>query len=110
MIKDEQKNFMEELRALDEPTKRKILVVAVAVSMIVVVYLWLAYFNSIVSGTAPSVAQSAAVVNIPAASGTGGVLGLFATTMASFWQAVKDGAGTAIGTLENARQYNISPR
>ncbi len=109
MIQDDQKGFIEELRALNEPTKRKILVGTVAVSMIVVIYLWLAYFNSIVLNTTSSV-QPPGVVNAPVASETGGVLGLFATAMASLWQVIRDGAGTAIGAVENARQYNVSPR
>ena len=48
MPMEQQKGFLERLQSLDESTKHKILIGATAVIMIVVVYFWLAYFNSIV--------------------------------------------------------------
>lgn len=47
--------FLKELQALDESTKRKVLVVSVIVIMVGVLFVWVAYFNSIVI---PSVASS----------------------------------------------------
>ena len=43
-------NFLHRLQGLDEGHKQKIMIVASVVIMIVVVYFWLAYFNSIVVG------------------------------------------------------------
>ena len=45
------KSFIEELQALEEPTKTKVLVVSTTVLMIIVLYFWWAYFNGIVSGS-----------------------------------------------------------
>jgi hypothetical protein len=109
MIQEDRKSFIEELRSLDVPTKRNVLIVSVAVSMIVIVYLWLIYFNGIVSNATPVAAQSTGTVSAPTAEGTG-VLGLFAVAMASFWQAIRNGAGEVLGSVGNARQYNISPK
>jgi hypothetical protein len=56
------KGLLEELQSLDESTKKKIMIVASAMVMIVVVYFWLAYFNTIVANVAqpqPAVADSA---------------------------------------------------
>ena len=41
--------FLEELRSLEESTKKKVLYISAAVIMIVVIYFWLAYFNSLVT-------------------------------------------------------------
>ena len=77
--------------------------------MILVVYLWLIYFNSIVSSAAAPIAQPAGTITASTASSVG-ILGLFATTMASFWQTVRDGAGNVLGSMENVKQYHISPK
>lgn len=55
---EERTTFLERLQSADNETKRRWMVGAVIVFMIIVVYLWLAYFNNIVasSNTVPSVA------------------------------------------------------
>lgn len=59
MSKEEENNFLEELQALGEPTKRKILIVATAIIMVIVVYVWFGYFNGLVTNVSQSpVAQS----------------------------------------------------
>lgn len=101
---------MEELRSLDESTKRRVLIAVVMVSMIVVVYLWLIYFNSIVASVQSPVAQSTVgAANTSSASGTG-FLGLFSTAMASFWQAIKNDITGMVGMIGNARRYDIGPK
>ncbi len=40
--------FLEELQALDEGKKRKVLIAAVAIMMVLVVFVWMLYFNGIV--------------------------------------------------------------
>ena len=42
------KNFLERLQEADERTKRRVVAVSSALAMIVVVFLWFSYFNSIV--------------------------------------------------------------
>jgi hypothetical protein len=51
------RDYLKELQALDEPTKRKVLIGSSIVLTAIVVFTWLAYFNSIV---VPSTAEIAA--------------------------------------------------
>jgi hypothetical protein len=108
-METEHKSFIEELRSLSEPTKRKVLFGAVVISMVLVIYFWLAYFNSIV----PSVA-SVATVQPPDMASTSSegseISGLFADTAGLFWQSIEGGIRNAAGALKNPRQYNISPK
>lgn len=49
-----QKNFLERLQSADEATKRRWTIGITAVVMLVVIYVWLAYFNNLVVGFSES--------------------------------------------------------
>ncbi len=114
MREAEKKSFLEELQSLDEATKTKILVVATAVAMIIVIYVWLAYFNNLIAGVAQEGAASSAVSSSAASSpavSSGGV---------SIWQNMEGGIGTLYGKgvgflhylgniLQAPRQYIVKP-
>jgi hypothetical protein len=98
--------FFEQLQSLDERTKTKVLIVATAIAMIVVIYVWLAYFNNLIAG----VAQPA-----PMADASGA-----ATEGAGVWQSMQNAAGFLYGKcigvlhalgniLQAPRQYIIQP-
>ena len=108
MRRDGGKNFIEELQSQSESTKKKILVAATIVSMVVIVYLWLACFNNIMSNASPAVAQQGA----PSASmgDGGGAWSAFSGAVAGFWQAARDGVKSISGAVGSARQYNVNPR
>jgi cytoskeletal protein RodZ len=55
MEENRAQKFLKELQSLDEPAKNRILIIATVVIMIVVLFVWIAYFNSIVI---PSAAQT----------------------------------------------------
>jgi hypothetical protein len=105
----DRKNFIEELRSLSEPMKRKILFCATVASMIIVTSLWVAYFNTIVPNAVPVAAQVAATTVEPDTSGPG-FLGIFADAAGSFWGAALNGARGVIGALKNPKQYNVGPK
>ena len=42
------KDFLEKLQAADEETKKRIIVVATAVIMTLIIFVWLSYFNNLV--------------------------------------------------------------
>ena len=113
--------FIEKLQSLDGPAKNKILIVATAVAMVIIVYFWLAYFNNLIAGVtqpAPipvteSTAQPSAVQAQPSAPGdnSGGV---------SIWSNFKNAASfmygefvRAVHGLSNAvqapKQYIVNP-
>lgn len=105
----DQKGFIEELRSLSEPVKRKILFCAAVTSMIVVVSLWLVYFNTIVPSAVPVAAQVPAATVAQDAGGQG-VMGLLADAADSFWGTALGGIQGAIDAFRNPKQYNISPK
>ncbi len=103
---DQPKNFLEKLQSSDEATKQRWLVGSAAVIMTIVVFLWLAYFNSFVIGP-----QNAAPVS--PGSGVGG-------DRITFWGTMKNGASViyngflgklrAFGDiLKQPREYIIKP-
>ena len=110
--------FLEELQALEEPTKTKVLVVSTAILMIIVIYFWIAYFNGIVSGGAQATIsnqdQSTTTVSPLSPGSTEGV----ASPEPGFWSRVGNGGavvGQAIGggfqwigqAFEKPREYII---
>lgn len=48
------KGWLESLRALPDPAKKKILTVTAIVFMAIVIYFWLAYFNNLIAGVMQS--------------------------------------------------------
>ena len=100
-------NFLEKLQSAPESTKRRWMVVITAVIMVAVIYVWLAYFNSLIAGGF-SRTVSLEQQNPPVAGGV------------SFWQTLKNGMANlyeiftgklhALGNVLNApREYIIKP-
>jgi hypothetical protein len=104
----DRKSFIEELRSLSDPVKRKVFWGAVAASMILVVYFWLAYFNTIVPGAVPG--PDTTVQTSTTGTEGAGVFGLFADAAGSFWQAIENGARGMVSEMKNPKQYNIGPK
>jgi len=124
------KDFIETLQSLSEPMKRRVLVAASAVMMLVVVYVWVGYFNNIVMGNpaaqladqnavaepAPATAQAPAAPAVaqpvapqsPLASAPGFWSELGGGLAWMYHGAVNDfkGAGSA---LQSPEQYDITP-
>jgi hypothetical protein len=112
---DENKNnFLEELRSLDEPIKRRALVVGSAVLMVAVVFVWFAYFNDIVIGgqeqaqavndgsANTAVAQTAPAPQTQTANA--------AAAGPSMWQNIENGFEDIAHAFQSPRQYNIQPQ
>jgi flagellar basal body-associated protein FliL len=51
--------MLEELQSLSDGSKKRVLVIATVIIMIIIVGVWVAYFNSIIMGTAQQVATEA---------------------------------------------------
>jgi len=102
------KSFIEELRSLSVPAKRKVMISVTIATMLVVVYFWVAYFNSIVPNVSPTT-QVSATAEESDTNGPG-VLGLLANAAGSLWQAIGNGVQGVTGAVRNPKQYNISPQ
>ncbi len=106
MREEPKKSFLEELQSLDEPTKRIVMIVLTVVIMVVVIYVWLAYFNNLLASVGqPQVADNGA------STGTAG---------GNLVDAVRNGTAFIYGSFVNAvhalsnvfqtpRQYIIRP-
>lgn len=119
MYGEHEKGFLEKLQSLDERTKQWILIAATAVIMIVVVYVWLAYFNSILANVASTTSEPAPALATPAA-GAPGASGAASAGGTSVWQNIGNvfsaiygslaGAVRGLGSiLQTPRQYIIHP-
>lgn len=100
----EHRNFIEQLQSLDERKKTKVLVAVSLVAMIVVIYLWLAYFNStIMTGIA---GQEAAPENNAQAAPTAQGPSMFSSIGTGFTN-----IGRALGNIFNApREIEVKPQ
>jgi ABC-type Fe3+ transport system permease subunit len=76
-------DFLVKLQSLDEPTKRKVLIGSTIVIMIVVLFVWVAYFNSIVLPSATQTDQGAVTSTAQTAPTT--------TTGPGFWKGIENG-------------------
>lgn len=99
MDENGKKNFLEQLRASDEGTKRKIIIITSCICMVIVLYVWLGYFNNLVSGAARP-----ETVSHPSSSGFwDGVKG----DMGIFYQKISGVFGTI---FQWSKQYTIQPQ
>ncbi|HVO28558.1 MAG TPA: hypothetical protein VMT81_01065 [Candidatus Paceibacterota bacterium] len=96
-MEENRKTFFEELRSLSEPAKRKILVASTVVIMFAVIYIWLGYFNNLVSISPPT---SPATADADAGRNSAG----------SWWQAIGSGIAGAVKELRGPGQYNVKPQ
>ena len=98
MREEAPKTFLEELQALSEPTKFKVLVVATIMVMAVVLYLWLGYFNAIVADNQPQQNSAGPGFAQNVKAGMAAIVSDFANI--PHWIA---------GLFQNPKQYTIHP-
>ena len=93
------RNLLEKVRSLDESAKQKILIGSSIVVMIVVIFIWAEYFNSIVI---PSTAETGAA--------TSTVAGGAATSSSStdFWHTIGNDI-LGMGNILNGGNQEIQP-
>lgn len=98
------KSFLEKLQSADENTKTRWIIVLTVAIMVVVIYVWASYFNTLIAG--PLGAQ--AVASDKTTNGFG------------FWQTMKNGMATIYGVfmdkirllgniLNTPREYIVRP-
>jgi hypothetical protein len=109
-------NFLQKLQSAPEPTKRRWIMAITAVVMVAVIYVWLAYFNSLITaGFSQPAIPSVNSGQVPAEPAPSAGVG-----SASFWQKLKNATanlynvfGGALHNLGNIldapREYIIKP-
>lgn len=109
-------NFLEKLQSAPEPTKWRWIIAIAAVVMVAVIYVWLAYFNNLITAgfsksTAPYASSGQVSAESPPGAGAGST---------SFLQTLKNatanlynvfgGALHALGNILNSpREYIVKP-
>ena len=100
--------FLEKLRGADEPTKTKWIIVVTSVIMVIVIYIWLAYFNTLLapihgSATAdlPQREESTAPAVQPSLS--------LAQRMGAMYHIFIDKIGALGNIFKMQREYIIKP-
>jgi hypothetical protein len=85
-------DLLAKLQSLDEPTKRKVLIGSTVVIMIVVLFVWVAYFNSIVLPSATQTDQ-AAVTSTAQVTPIAGAMDQASSASAGpgFWKGIENG-------------------
>jgi hypothetical protein len=110
MTHEHKKGFIEELQSLEEPTKLKVLIISALCVMVIVVYMWLGYFNNLVSSNAPSaVADSQTPTQTSAPTGTSFV-GSMQNELASIYEGFIGLFRGIGGIFKGPGQYNIKPQ
>lgn len=95
--------MLEELQSLDETTKRRLLVIATIIIMVIVVGIWISYLNSIVAGPVAQATSSASVAmptSTPAPAGANGL---------SIWQNIEHWVSSVADIFRKPSQYTIQP-
>lgn len=117
---EESKGFIEKLQSLDGPAKNKVLIVATAVVMVIVIYFWLAYFNNLIAGVsqpAPVAENLAAENAVPmqtqaqtsAGGGSVGTWDSFKSAAAFIYGEFMNVAHGLSDILQAPRQYIVNP-
>ncbi len=104
--------FIKKLQSSDERVKRRWLIGATVVSMAIIIYVWLAYFNNLMAQSAQNF-QNGAQANSLAAGGSAQV-GESAPVPSSALDNIKQGLGTAysafVGGVESVGKMLKTPR
>lgn len=105
MYDEKPKGFIEELQSLNEVVKKRVLIIATTVIMVVVVGVWFSYFNGIIaSASQPVIAIDATTTaqTVPTASSSANGPGV--------WQNIENGFASIGNIFKGPSQYNIQPK
>ncbi len=100
--------MLRQIQSLDESTKRTILIVSTIIIMAAVIYLWIGYFNGIVTAENPP-APIAGNTTQPDSGNApdNSALGNIASAFANAFNGAVHWVGDALG---NQGKYNIRPK
>jgi zona occludens toxin (predicted ATPase) len=119
--------MLQELQSLNPEKKKSLLIVATIIIMVIVIGVWLSYFNSILQGPAEqAAAQASSTADGTAPAATTSIAITAATAPAAvpaatpatngpgLWQDIKNGFGNMFRSIANIfqkpSQYNIQPQ
>ena len=99
-------HFLEKLQSADEGTKMKWIIIATSVIMIVVIYIWLMYFNNLLSAaSAPIVENTPTEKSAPVSNQGISIM----DRVGSIYHAFIDKIGSLGNILTTPKDYIIKP-
>ncbi len=104
--------MLEELQSLSDGNKKRVLIIATVIIMVIIIGVWVTYFNSVIVGTDQSVATEATTTTSAVATPTT-TAPAPVTAQAngpSIWQNIKNGFGSIANVFKKPSQYNIQPQ
>jgi len=106
--------MLEELQSLSDGNKKRILIIATMIIMIIIIGMWVVYFNGVIMGTAEQVATDATTTSAGAVAPTlPTVVAPSAPAQAngpSLWQNIENGFGSIANVFKKPSHYNIQPQ
>jgi hypothetical protein len=106
--------MLEELQSLSETNKKRVLVIATTIIMVIVIGIWFSSFSSLLgaaAGPQAAVQSTSSVDSAPAAAPL--IAPATAPAQAngpSLWQNIKNGFGGIENIFRKPSQYNITPQ
>lgn len=107
------KNYLEQVQGLNPEKKRQVLAGTTAVLMVVVLYVWLGYFNNILTTTSDQASlndQAGTLTAQAAASSDPGFFDRMARGTTYIYGAVTNGLASFGAALNGPREYTIQPK
>ena len=109
--------MLEELQSLDEKTKKRVLIIATIIIMVIIIGVWVTYFNSIVIGTATPQATSTSAlgsstpfVAVTASGMAPSVSVATATNGPGLWQDIVGFFRSFANIFRSPSNYTIQPQ
>ena len=105
--------MLEELQSLSDGNKKRILIIATMIIMIIIIGMWVVYFNGVIMGTAEQVATDATTSAGAVAPTLPTVVAPSAPAQAngpSLWQNIENGFGSIANVFKKPSHYNIQPQ
>jgi uncharacterized membrane protein YraQ (UPF0718 family) len=103
--------MLEELQSLSDGNKKRILVIATVIIMVIIIGVWVAYFNSVIMGTTQPTATEATTSSAVVAPITTTVAP--AATQAngpSLWQNIENWFESIANIFKKPSQYTVQPQ
>jgi hypothetical protein len=108
--------MLEELQSLSDASKKRVLIIATIIIMVIIIGVWVVYFNSIIAGPSQqATVQATSSVAVATPIAVPATLPTVTSAPAqasgpSLWQNIKNGIGSVANIFKKPSQYNIQPQ
>jgi hypothetical protein len=100
MHEEKPKGFLEELQSLNAVAKKRVLVIGTIIIMVIIVGVWLSYFNGILAGANQATVADDSTTSKPSAPTANGP---------SMWQNIENSMASIGNVFNSSSQYTVQP-